>query len=160
MFSRSSVKFQCHRANKIVDFDSNRAFPDCDSSFNSLMAMKLCTKLDVVQHRYPVVFQGHLSNFKVARDKNRLLTQIERFRIVAPIWIPDGFDMMHKAWCNIEEVHNSLSRSSIKLQGHMGWRIDDVNIIWVRLLGRSQLSNALDLPCYNGARSRCLQICA
>ena len=39
--------------------------------------------------------------------------------------------------------------SSIKFQGHMGWKIDDLNPIWVRLLGRSQLSNPSDLPCYS-----------
>ena len=37
--------------------------------------------------------------------------------------------------------------SSIKFQGHTGWKIDDLNPIWVRLLGRSQLSNPSDLPC-------------
>ena len=37
--------------------------------------------------------------------------------------------------------------SSIKCQGHTGWKIDDLNPIWVRLLGRSQLSNPSDLPC-------------
>ena len=38
--------------------------------------------------------------------------------------------------------------SSIKYQGHTGWKIDDLNPVWVRLLGRSQLSNPSDLPCY------------
>ena len=40
-------------------------------------------------------------------------------------------------------------RSSIKFQGHTGWKFDDLNPIWVRLLGRSQLhiSNPSDLPC-------------
>ena len=37
--------------------------------------------------------------------------------------------------------------SSIKFQGHMGWKINDFNPIWVRLLDRSQLSNSSDLPC-------------
>ena len=55
--------------------------------------------------------------------------------------------MMHKAWCNLEEVPYNFSRSSIKFQGHTGWKIDDLNPIWVRLLGRSQLSNPSDLPC-------------
>ena len=31
---------------KIVDFDPNWAFPDCNSSLNSLMAKKWCTKLE------------------------------------------------------------------------------------------------------------------
>ena len=38
--------------------------------------------------------------------------------------------------------------SSIKFQGHEGWKIDKFNPIWVRLLGWSQLSNPSDLPCY------------
>ena len=55
--------------------------------------------------------------------------------------------MMHKAWCSIEEVPYYFSRSSIKFQGNTGWKIDDWNPIWVRLQGRSQLSNPSDLPC-------------
>ena len=46
-FSRSSVKFQGHTALKIVEFDRNWAFPDCNSSLNSPMATKWCTKLVV-----------------------------------------------------------------------------------------------------------------
>ena len=53
--------------------------------------------------------------------------------------------MMHKAWSSMEEVPYS---SSIKFQGHTGWKIDDLNPIWVRILGQSQLSNPPDLPCY------------
>ena len=55
--------------------------------------------------------------------------------------------MMHKAWSSIEEVPYCFWRSSVKYQGHTGWKIDDWNPIWVRLLGRSQLSNPSDLPC-------------
>ena len=54
--------------------------------------------------------------------------------------------MIHKAWCSIEEVPYYFSGSSIKFQGHSGWKIDDMNSIWVRLLCRSQLSNPSDLP--------------
>ena len=38
-------------------------------------------------------------------------------------------------------------RSSIKFQGHTGWKTDDLNPIWIRLVGRSQLSNPSDSPC-------------
>ena len=55
--------------------------------------------------------------------------------------------MMHKAWCSIEEVPYCFPRSSIKFQGQTGWKIDDLDQIWARLLGRSQLSNPSDLPC-------------
>ena len=56
--------------------------------------------------------------------------------------------MMHKAWCSIEEVPYYLSRSSIKIKGNTAWKINDLNPIWVRLLGQSQLSNPSDLPCF------------
>ena len=96
-FSRSSVKFQGHTALKIVKFDPNWAFPDSNSSLNSPMAMKCCTKLETAKERCPIVFQGHPSNFKVTQDKTSpILTQIGHF-----------------------------------------WTI-----------GRSQLSNPSDLPCY------------
>ena len=97
-FSRSYVKFQGDIALKIVEFDSNWAFPDCNSSLNSPMAMKCCTKLETPKKRCPIVFEGHPSNFKVTRDKTSpILTQIGRFRTI----------------------------------------------------GRSQLSNPSDLPCYS-----------
>ena len=66
-FSRSCVKFQGHTALKIVEFDPDWAFPDCNSSSNSPMAKKWCTKLAGALKRCPIVFQGHLSNFKVTR---------------------------------------------------------------------------------------------
>ena len=125
-FSRSSVIFQGHTALKIVEFDPDWAFPDCNSSLNSPMANKWCTKLEVALKRCPVVFHGHLSNFKVT----------------------EGFKMMHKAWCNLEEVPYNFSRWSIKFQGHTGEKFDDFYPIWVRLLGWSQLSNPSDLPCF------------
>ena len=64
-FSRSSVKFQGHTALKIVDFDPNWAFPDCNSGLNSPMAMKCCTKLETAKEmpycfsRSSIKFQGH-----------------------------------------------------------------------------------------------------
>ena len=66
-FSRSYVKLQGHTALKIVDFDRNWPFPDCNSSLNSPIATKWCTKLEVAKKRCPIVFQGHTSNFKVTR---------------------------------------------------------------------------------------------
>ena len=79
-FSRSCVKFQGHTALKIVEFDPNWAFPDCNSSLNPPMAMKCCTKLETAKERCPIVFQGHPSNFKVTRYKTSpILTQIGCF---------------------------------------------------------------------------------
>ena len=93
-FSRSSVKFQGHIALKIVEFDSNWAFPDCNSSLNSPMAMKCCTKLETAKKRCPIVFQGHPSNFKVTRDKTSpILTQIERFRTIGRSQLSNPSDL-------------------------------------------------------------------
>ena len=61
-FSRSTVKFQGHTAQIIVNFDLNWVFPDCNTSWNSPMALKWCTKLEAAQNRCPIVFRGHLSN--------------------------------------------------------------------------------------------------
>ena len=62
--------------------------------------------------------------------------------------------MMHKAWCNVEKVPYNFSWSSIKFEGHTGWKIDDLNPVWVRLLGRWQLSNPSDLPCWQCSSHR------
>ena len=135
-FSRSNVKFQGHTALKIVKFYRNWAFLDSNSSLNSLMVMKCCTKLETAKERCPIVFQSHPSNFKVTRDKTSpLLTRIGCFRTIGRSQLSNPSDL--PCW-----------RSSVKFQGHTGWKIDDWNPIWVRLLGRSQLSNPSDLPCW------------
>ena len=60
--------------------------------------------------------------------------------------------MMHKAWSSIEEGPYCFWRSYVKFQGHTGWKIDDLNPIWVRLLGRLQLLDPSDLPCFKVIR--------
>ena len=93
-FSRSSVKFQGHTALKIVEFDPKWPFPDCNSSLNSPMAMKCCTKLETAKERCPIVFQGHPSNFKVTRYKTSLiLTQIGRFRTIGQSQLSNPSDL-------------------------------------------------------------------
>ena len=117
-----------HGIKKIADFDPNWAFPDCNSSLNSLMALKWYIKLNVALKRCPIIFQGHPSNFKVTRDKkSSILTRVERFRTVTQVLIHPG------VW---EDAQSLM-------------KINDLNPIWVRLLGRSQLSNPSDLPCCN-----------
>ena len=103
-FSRSSVKFQGHTALKMFEFDPNWAFPDSNSSLNSPMAMKCCTKLETAKERCPIVFQGHPSNFKVTRDKiSPILTQIGHFRTIGrsqlsnPSDLPCSTEMYHKS---------------------------------------------------------------
>ena len=59
-----------------------------------------------------------------------------------------GFEMMHKAWCNVEEVPYNFFEVISHISRSHGCKINDLNPIWVRLLGRSQLSNPSDLPCW------------
>ena len=93
-FSRSYVKFQGHTDLKIVKFDPNWAFPDSNSSLNSRMAMKCCTKLETTKERCPIVFGGHPSNFKVTRDKTSpILIQIWRFRTVGRSQLSNPSDL-------------------------------------------------------------------
>ena len=93
-FSKSYVKFQGHTALKIVEFDPNWVFPDSNSSLNSPMAMKCCTKRETAKERCPIVFQGHPSNFKVTRDKTSpILTQIGRFRTVGRSQLSNPSDL-------------------------------------------------------------------
>ena len=134
-FWRSSVKFQSHTAKKIVDIDLVWAFPDCNSSLNSPMAMKCCTKLEIAKERCPIVFQGHPSNFKVTRNKTSpILTQIGHFRTIGRSQLSNPSDL-------------PCSSSFNEFQGHTSWLIDDFNPISVRLLVQSQLPNPSDLPC-------------
>ena len=101
-FSRSSVKFQGHTALKIVDFDPKWAFPDCNSSLNSPMAMKCCTKLETAKERCPIVFQGHQSNFKVTRYKaSPILTQIGRFRTIGQSQLSNPSDLPCWGWSTV-----------------------------------------------------------
>ena len=77
-FPRSSIKFQVHTGQNIVNLDPNLGFPDCHSNLNSPMDLKWCTKLDLVWKNCPIVFRGHPSNFKV--------TRAEKSMIWIPIW--------------------------------------------------------------------------
>ena len=89
--------------------------------------------------------QGHTQ-----KKKLQILTRIDCFRTVSELKFEftDGFEMMGKAWCSIEKVPYGFSSSSIKFPGHTGWKIDKFNPVWVKLLGRLQLSNPSDLPCW------------
>ena len=109
-FSWSSVKFQGHTALKIVEFDPNWAIPDSNSSLNSPMAMKCCTKLETAKERCPIVFQGHPSNFKVTRDKTSpILTQIGRFRTIGRSQLSNPSDLPCSLRC--PSVHPSVCLS-------------------------------------------------
>ena len=134
-FARSSVKFQRRTALKIIKFDPDWAFPDCNSSLNSPMAMKCCTKLETAKERCPFVFQGHPSNFKVTRYKTSLiLTQIGRFRTIGRSQLSNPSDL--PCW-----------RSSVKFQGHTAKKIVDFDLDWAFPDCNSSLNSPMAMKC-------------
>ena len=70
--------------------------------------------------------QGQRSKVKVTEVK----TQLSRFRTITPVWNTYGDEMMHKAWCGIEEVPYCFSMSSVKFQGHTAQTIVDFDPNW------------------------------
>ena len=107
------------------------AFPDCNSSLNSPMATKCCTKLEVAYKRCPIVFEGHPSNLRSRGSKN------------CPIWPKLGVsglqlqfeftyddEMMHIAWYCLGEVPYCFWRSSVEFQGHTAKKIVDFDPYW------------------------------
>ena len=121
-FSRSYVKFQGHAALKIVEFDPNWAFPDSNSSLNSPMAMKCCTKLETAKERCPIVFQGHPSNFKVTWYKTSpIFTQIGRFRTIGRSQLSNPSDLpcLCSIICHMFSMMTSSNGYIFRVTGHL-----------------------------------------
>ena len=134
-FSRSYVKLQGHTALKVVEFDPNWAFPDCNPSLNSPMAMKCCTKLETAKERWPIVFRGHPSNFKVTRDKTSpILTQIGCFRTIGRSQLSNP-------------SHLPCWRSSVKFQGHTALKIVEFDPDWAFPGCNSSLNSPMATKC-------------
>ena len=88
LFFKVICKFSRSCGTKNCQFLPDLRVWGCNSSLTTPMDLKWCIKLEVVYKRCPVVFQGHMSIFKVTRDKKSpILTRIECFRIVTPVWI-------------------------------------------------------------------------
>ena len=96
----------------------NFSFPDCNSSLNShddeMIHIAWCCLEEVPYcfSRSSVKFQGHTAL------KSPNLTQIGRFRTVAPVWIHQWLWNAAQSLSSIEEVPYCFWRSSVKFQGH------------------------------------------
>ena len=116
---RPSVKFQGRTALKSIKFDPDWAFPDSNSSLNSPMATKWCTKLEVAWKRCPIVFEvirqiSRSHSFK----KHSIWPRLGLSGLKLQFEFTNGYEMMHKAWSSMEEVPYCFWRSSVKFQGH------------------------------------------
>ena len=145
--SRSFANF--HRGQKIADFYPTWAFPDRNASFNSPMATKCCTNLHVGWERCPIVFEGHLFNFKVARDKK--ITDFEP-NSAFPDCNSSCNSPMATKWCT--RLEGAQKRcpilfqghpSNLKSQGHTGQEISDFDLNWAFPDGNSSLNSQMAL---------------
>ena len=126
---------------KLLNLTQIGAFPDCNSSLNSVMALKWCTKLNVVLKRCPIVFHGHLSNFRVTGHKKLLiLTQIGRFRTVTPVWI--HWWLWNDTQCLKQ---HSSKRCPIVFQGHTRQKIANFDWNWALPDCYSSLNSPMNL---------------
>ena len=130
-FSRSSVKFQGHMAEKIVDFDPDWAGSGLYLQFEFTdghgMMHKDWSSIEEVPYyfsRFSIKFQGHKGQIFL------ILSGIERFRTVNPVEFTNGFEIIYKAWSSIKEVPYCLSKSSIKFQGRTGQKIANFDPNW------------------------------
>ena len=167
-FFKVIVKLRGHTAKKIVYFDPNWVFPDCNSSLNSQSAIGrlICpqgrvsllnkwnpiqftigyewTKLESSVEKMPYCFS--MLSVKLLGNmakKTLTFTQIERFRIVAPVWIHLGYEITHKARISIEEVPCCFSRSSVKLRVPTAQKIVDFDQNWAFLDCNSSLNSPM-----------------
>ena len=111
-FSRSSVNFQGHTGQKkIIDFGLNCTFPDCNSSLNSLMGMKWCSRLEELPYYFSmssVKFKGHTGQKFADYDQNwafpdrnsslNLPMALEWCTKLDVVWkmCPSGFEVLHQ----------------------------------------------------------------
>ena len=114
---------------KIDDFDPNWAFTDCNSSLNSEMAKKWCTKLEVAQNSCPIIFRGHPSHFNFTRaEKQWFDSNLSVSGWQLQFEFMDVYEMTQIASGNMKDVPYCFSRLSVKFWGHMDWKIDSHHI--------------------------------
>ena len=93
--------------------------------------------------RSSIKFQGHTGQKIADFDPNWAFPDCS-----SNLNSPMDFEMMHKAWCNIEEVPYCFPRSSIKFQGHTGQKIADFDPNWAFLDCNFSLNSLMDLKWY------------
>ena len=101
------------------------------------MTTKWCMKVKETYERSLIVFQCHLSNFVVRETKNANFNPIWAF----PDWKSKMNALMAMKW-HTKLKGACFSRPLVQFHGHIGQ---------TRSLGRSQLSNLSDLPCFRSS---------
>ena len=138
-FSRSSVKVQGHTALKSIESDPDWAFPDCNSSLNSPMAMKYCTKLEVALKRCPIVFScDQAALWMVFSVRLSVCPSVPSVRLSH---LFDYVPIIVSSW-NFQELSHwtrvrSMQKVKVKGQGHRGhdpnFRFRTVTPVWIHI---------------------------
>ena len=117
-FSRSTVKFQGHMAEKLSILNQIGRFQTVtpvwihQGLWNDAQRLKQHRRGPFCFSRSVVSFQGH------AVQKNASNFAFLDYKLQFEYTY--GFETMHKGWCSIEEVRYCFSRSSIKFPCHTG----------------------------------------
>ena len=132
-FSRSSVKFQGHTAERnrrlwpklgasglLLQFKFTNGYEMMHRDWSSIGEVPYCFSRSFIK------FQGH-----TGQKNRRFRPKLSVSRLYLKFDFTAGIEMMHKALCSIEEVPNRFSRPSIKFQGHTGQNIDNFDRNWV-----------------------------
>ena len=151
----------------MVEFDRNWAFLDCNSSLNSPMAMKCCTKLETAKERCPMInnyYQCIKANGKFIMRKIRPCLGTLMRSILNSMWpydamwqhrsgsylLPDGTKQLPEPMLTFHQYSPMtfiwgqfhLSQQSPKL----AWKLD---ILWsiilrTKMLIRNEISSKID----------------
>ena len=140
-FSRSSVKFQGHTALKIVKFDPDWAFPDCNSSLNTPMATKWCTKLEVALKRCPIVFSCDQAALWMVQSVCPSVCLSVRPSVCHTFLTMFPSSYHHEIFRSYYQWQKwrpcKRSRSEVKGQGHRGhdpnFRFRTVTPVWIHI---------------------------
>ena len=147
-FSRSSVKFQGHKgqislilsvSGLSLKFEFFDGFEMIYKAWSSIEELHYCLS------RSSIKFQGHTGQ-KISNFDPSWAFMDCNFSLNSP---------MDLKWCTQLDVVQKrcpivFSRSSMKFEGHMDRKIDDLNQILSKI---SRLSNPSDLPCLFGIGS-------
>ena len=146
-FSQSSVKFQVHRRQKLLILTRIDCFrivtpvwihPWLWNDAQSLMYYRRGALLF-----FKVIHQ--ISRSHGTKKKHQFWPQLLVSGLYLKFDFNDGFEMMQKVWCSIEEVPSCFPRSSIKFQGHTGQNIANFDPNWAFPDCNSSLNSPMDL---------------
>ena len=145
-FSRSSVKFQGHMGQKTSILTQIGCFRTVTLVWIHWWLWNDAESLKQDRRGALLLFKVIHQISRSHRTKNcRFWPELSIFGLWLQFEFTHGYEMMHKAWCSIEEVPYCFPRSSIKFQGHTGQKIANFDPNWACLDCNSSLNSPMVL---------------